>query len=183
MGMEKPKTPEEIAKIEKSRTISDAEFLKDGATYIIDQESGGKRLTNISINRTYLPRRESSGTEKDWNTRAEIIRKIMAYNLQFEASERSGKDKTVETYFRPTLFVHTRDGGMCSVIRTREDDSVKIDYEKGELDVPYFDHKAATVKRRKIQFAEIDQVILGGEQTRRGRMGDSAGNTVVEGLV
>jgi len=44
--MEKPKqpTPEEIADMEKSRTISDAELLKDGAEYKIDEETGEKHL-------------------------------------------------------------------------------------------------------------------------------------------
>lgn len=43
--MEQPKqyTPEEIAELEKSRTISDAELLKDGAEYKVD-EKGEKML-------------------------------------------------------------------------------------------------------------------------------------------
>ncbi len=40
MNPEKPKqyTPEEIAEMEKSRTISDAELLKGGAEYIVSEE-------------------------------------------------------------------------------------------------------------------------------------------------
>ena len=43
---ESPKkyTPEEIADLEKSRTISDTELLKDGAKYEIDEE-GNKHLS------------------------------------------------------------------------------------------------------------------------------------------
>lgn len=45
MNPEQPKeyTPEEIAKFEKSRTISDADLLRRGAEYKID-DSGEKRL-------------------------------------------------------------------------------------------------------------------------------------------
>ncbi|MBI1755367.1 hypothetical protein HY250_03420 [Candidatus Azambacteria bacterium] len=45
MGIEEPKqyTPEEMAAMEKSRRISDAELLKDGAEYVVD-ERGKKRL-------------------------------------------------------------------------------------------------------------------------------------------
>lgn len=45
MSQEQPKqyTLEEIAEMEKSRTISDAELLKDGAEYVVGEE-GGKRL-------------------------------------------------------------------------------------------------------------------------------------------
>src|SRR3989344_5223073 len=40
MNPEKPNqpTPEEIAEMEKSRTISDAELLEDGAEYVVDEE-------------------------------------------------------------------------------------------------------------------------------------------------
>ena len=40
MNPEQPKqyTPKEIAEIEKSRTISDAELLKGGAEYVVDEE-------------------------------------------------------------------------------------------------------------------------------------------------
>ncbi len=42
--IEQPKqyTPEEIAELEKSRTISDAELFKGGAEYEVDKE--GKKL-------------------------------------------------------------------------------------------------------------------------------------------
>ena len=45
MSLEKPSmpSPEEQAKIEKERTLSDADFLQEGAEYKID-EKGGKRL-------------------------------------------------------------------------------------------------------------------------------------------
>lgn len=45
MNIEKPNklTPKDVAKIEKSRTISDAELLKAGADYVVDKE-GNKRL-------------------------------------------------------------------------------------------------------------------------------------------
>ena len=40
----KPKyTPEQIAELEKSRTISDAELLKGGAEYVVDEKEE-KRL-------------------------------------------------------------------------------------------------------------------------------------------
>lgn len=44
-NMEQPKqyTPEEIAQLEKSRTISDAELLEDGAEYTVSKD-GEKRL-------------------------------------------------------------------------------------------------------------------------------------------
>lgn len=50
MGIENPKqyTSEEIAKMEKSRTLSDAEILKHGAEYKID-EAGNKRLEITKI--------------------------------------------------------------------------------------------------------------------------------------
>ncbi len=38
----KQKTPEEIAQLEKSRTISDAQFLTEGAEYAIKSETGEK---------------------------------------------------------------------------------------------------------------------------------------------
>ena len=40
----KQKTPEEIAEIEKSRTISDAELLKGGAEYAVDEREEKKNL-------------------------------------------------------------------------------------------------------------------------------------------
>ena len=48
--MENPKeyTLEEVADIEKSRTISDAELLKGGARYEVD-EQGDKHLINVNI--------------------------------------------------------------------------------------------------------------------------------------
>ncbi len=42
--MEKPKIPEEIAAIEKSRTISDAKFLKGGARYQVSENPNGAVL-------------------------------------------------------------------------------------------------------------------------------------------
>lgn len=49
--MEHPKqyTPEEIAQLEKSRTISDAELLKGGAEYLVDEkgEKTGLDITTI----------------------------------------------------------------------------------------------------------------------------------------
>ena len=46
MNPEKPNqpTPEEIAEMEKGRTISDAELLKGGAEYVIDPETKEKRI-------------------------------------------------------------------------------------------------------------------------------------------
>jgi len=46
MSIENPKkpTPEEIAEIEKSRTLSDAELLKGGAKYDVDEETGDTRI-------------------------------------------------------------------------------------------------------------------------------------------
>ena len=46
MGIETPKqpTPEEQAKIEAERTLSDTELIKDGAEYVVDEETGEKRL-------------------------------------------------------------------------------------------------------------------------------------------
>lgn len=43
MAQPKQYTPEEMAELEKSRTISDAELLKGGAEYEVD-ENGGKKL-------------------------------------------------------------------------------------------------------------------------------------------
>ena len=42
-GTPKQLTPEEIAKLEKSRTISDANFLEKGAEYVVD-DNGNKHL-------------------------------------------------------------------------------------------------------------------------------------------
>lgn len=44
MNMERPKTPEEIAAIEKSHTLSDAELLKGGAQYYIHPGTNEKIL-------------------------------------------------------------------------------------------------------------------------------------------
>ena len=44
-------TPEEIAQLEKSRTISDSNFLKDGAEYSIN-EKGGK--SNLLTSQKYI---------------------------------------------------------------------------------------------------------------------------------
>ena len=46
-GKPKQHTPEEIARIEKSRTLSDAELLKGGAEYAID-DLGNKTVIDIS---------------------------------------------------------------------------------------------------------------------------------------
>jgi hypothetical protein len=44
-------SPEEVAKIEKERTLSDAKFIKDGAEYVVDEDTKEKRLdpTNKQI--------------------------------------------------------------------------------------------------------------------------------------
>ena len=51
MNQEQPKqyTPEEIAEMEKSRTISDAELLKGGAGYVIDEDEGKKLVANSEM--------------------------------------------------------------------------------------------------------------------------------------
>lgn len=61
--MEQPKqyTPEEIAQLEKSRTISDAELLKGGAEYAVN-EKGEKRL---EVSKKQLSRLEFSKEAQD----------------------------------------------------------------------------------------------------------------------
>ena len=68
---ESPKkyTPEEIADLEKSRTISDTELLKDGAKYEIDEE-GNKHLsaTDEQI--------KSIEKNKEWQDSVKLLRSL-----------------------------------------------------------------------------------------------------------
>jgi hypothetical protein len=64
MGEPKMPTPEEIAKIEKNRTISDAELLKEGAEWEID-DSGEKKALNITKKQEKKICEEMSRTNRD----------------------------------------------------------------------------------------------------------------------
>lgn len=83
MSQEQPKqyTPEEIAEMEKTRTISDAELLKEGAKYVVD-EKGEKRL-------------EPTGLQKN----------LMYGNYEDEKKEEDLKQKRLENIerFKETL--------------------------------------------------------------------------------
>lgn len=55
--MEQPKeyTQEEIAQLEKSRTISDAELLKGGAEYAVDENSEKENLLATEKQKENIP--------------------------------------------------------------------------------------------------------------------------------
>ena len=67
----KQKTSEEIVEIEKSRTISDAELLRDGAEYVIN-EGGGKhlRITDEQFEKLCAKDIVSKGQEPHWDKEA-----------------------------------------------------------------------------------------------------------------
>ncbi len=75
MSAEQPKqyTPEEIARLEKSRTISDAELLKGGAEYIIDENKERVLLVGKSQNEDLIKEHRIEQEEK---TTEELCQKI-----------------------------------------------------------------------------------------------------------
>jgi hypothetical protein len=63
-------SPEEMAKIEKQRTISDAELLKNGADYKFDNK-GNKRIINVDVEGNYIE-----------DAKQEAIRDQFPYDLE-----------------------------------------------------------------------------------------------------
>ena len=62
--IEQPKqyTPEEIAQLEKSRTISDAELLKGGAEYVVDEKGEKENLLVSEEQKNFLENRKLQET-------------------------------------------------------------------------------------------------------------------------
>lgn len=74
MNMEKPKTPEEIVGIEKSRAISDVELLKGGAEYVVNEEERLDVTEKQKMNESILQSRAKQGNkEKKEKSKSELL--------------------------------------------------------------------------------------------------------------
>lgn len=98
-------TPEEIAELEKSRTISDAELLKDGAEYVVG-EGGEKQL-----NATEQQKKEIFETGNLTDEEQLQIDKVK----EMISSQSLRRDDGVHIYsYKPQLYSNTLTGGWNS---------------------------------------------------------------------
>lgn len=79
-------TPEQIAELEKSRTISDAELLKGGAEYVVD-EKGEKRLE--------ITKKQLEGKAPDRIEMEKSLNSILERNIGINMKDKHDKYKGI----------------------------------------------------------------------------------------
>ena len=109
MGFEAPKmpTPEEMAKIQKERVLSDAELIKGGAEYVVDEK--GMRL-DVTYERIKEAEKEMK-QEKQESPKIELpknpeIIKRLQNKLKDYKQRLAEKKKKIDAYKAPEQVFH-----------------------------------------------------------------------------
>jgi len=99
MGIETPKQPtlEEQAKIEAERTLSDAELIKGGAEYVVDEETGKKRLIASYENI------EGIETQKSHDEQMELEKKQKEETKRIEESRSEVWEDIAKKWYRAPI--------------------------------------------------------------------------------
>lgn len=158
MEQSKQYTPEEIAGLEKSRTISDAELLKGGAEYVVDEKG---IIENLLATET---QKEKVGNHKIEAERARLdamqLHAKMAGMYHFGMNMRGEKEPKsipVKIKFRDKALVVSRDGNV-------RDNLFHFvgDLKEGVFELLRFSDHSVTIS--KVKPEAITQQERGGDQ-------------------
>jgi len=151
MGFETPKmlTPEEMAKIEKERTINDAKMLSEGADYVYDNK-GNKRL---------------EATELQFRQSAHEMNESMKLSEADKIFEKSSKDEQAiitalgEHAYLSSMLNHIE--SVALNIKGEDVNGYKLEYIYKNMKEPLMNMLKTILQLAKNQNIEVDPKVAG----------------------